>query len=113
VSYSCNPATCLNYATGTGYFSNSMAITGVFHDPSADITLTRSANRTIASNGCQVSTTLTAYAETVHEDPDGDGILAHVDGEQNGVQLAFSERYRYMYVFETVKNPASGVTPCL
>jgi hypothetical protein len=111
VSYSCTPSTCLRYATGTGYFSNSMSITGRFWD--GDVYNVRTNTKNIYSQGCTQSTTLTAYADTTSSPSFGAGILAHVEGSQAGLTLIVSEKTQYMNGSDSTTTPFSGVTPCL
>lgn len=108
--YYCTPQTCLNIATGTGYFNSTMYMTATFSD--GDFKVSRTISRTIWSNGCTSSVTLTTYGDTTSNPVLGGGILVHADGEQFGATLIETQITRYMYGSNSFTQPSPSV-PCV
>ena len=109
VGYTCNPSTCFNEATGTGFFSSGITVTGQWAFQSK--TYNKGVRAAFTSLGCTQSVTIESLGYDTYSDVFGAGVYGHSAASQAGVTLIDADMYRYYRNAIQIVNPMPTV-PC-
>jgi hypothetical protein len=90
-NFYCVPSTCLEIVSDVGFFSVSIYDAGGIYNPGwmgpPPNPRPKNARQTLYSNGCTLTTNLSALGYTTQSPLQGEGIIAYVSGDQGGPQL--------------------------